>query len=170
MGGLAEDALLFHRIMGQHTDVDVLVTRQQLDQQLQQLANLGLIRPAAGFAEAPDYPLILTLGAGTLHVEIWVCAPEPGGEYSLEVNGQTPSSRYRIFLPADTFQYPTTTIEGIAIQTISPLALYHLRAISALTRHVGEKRAKDLAMQEQLRQAFLANEDEKKLTLRLMNV
>jgi hypothetical protein len=58
-------------------------------------------------------------------------------------------------------------IEDIVIQTISPLALYHLRAISAMTRHRGEKRAKDLAMQEQLRQTFLADQDERKLTPKL---
>jgi hypothetical protein len=170
MGGLAEDALLFHRIVGQHADLDVLVTCHQVDRQLQQLAVLGLTRPATNFEEAPRHPLILTPNASPPRVEIWVSTPEPNGEYSFEVKGHPPSNRYRIFLPADTFQYPATTIESITIQTISPLALYHLRAISALTRHVGEKRAKDLALQEQLRQTFLAHEDGRKLTPRLMKL
>ena len=165
MGGFAEDALLFHRITGQHADLDVLVIRHQLDQHLQQLALLGLAEPATPLAEAPGQPLLLRANLDTPQIEIWVSTPEPNGGYSFDVDGQSPSSRYRIFLPEDTFQYPATTIEGIAIQTVSPLALYQLRAISAMTRHVGEKRSQDLAMQEQLRQAFLADQDERKLTL-----
>jgi hypothetical protein len=101
-------------------------------------------------------------------IELWVSTPEPTGGYSLEVGGHPLSNRYRIYLPEDTFHYPATLIEGSAIQTISPLALYHLRVISAMTRPVGEQRRKDLAMQEQLRQTFLAEQDEQKLTPRLM--
>ena len=164
MGGFAEDALLFHRITGQHADLDVLVIRHQLDRHWQQLAALGLADSATPLLEEPGQPLRLRASMDTPQIEIWVNTPEPGGGYSFDVNDRSLSSRYRIFLPEDTFQYPATTIEGIAIQTVSPLALYQLRAISAMTRHVGEKRAQDLAMQEQLRQAFLADRDEWKLT------
>ncbi|HEX6387571.1 MAG TPA: hypothetical protein VF177_23125 [Anaerolineae bacterium] len=107
---------------------------------------------------------------GRPQIEIWVSTGEPDGGYSFDVEGQSPSSRYRIFLPEDTFQYPATTIEGIALQTVSPLTLYQLRAISAMTRHTGEKRAQDLAMQEQLRQTFLADQDERKLTPRVVKL
>jgi len=150
MGGFAEDALLFHRITGQHADLDVLVIRPQLNQQLQQLTALGLAKLSTSLEEAPSHHLILGARVDSPHIEIWVSTPEPSGGYSFEVDGQPPSSRYRIFLPEDTFHYPATMIEGIAIQTVSPLALYQLRVISAMTRHVGEKRAQDLAMQEQL--------------------
>ncbi len=170
MGGFAEDALLFHRITGQHADLDVLVVHNQLNQHLQQLTALSLAESSTLLEEAPKHPLILGTHVDSPHIEIWVSTPEPSGGYSFDVDGQPPPSRYRLFLPEDTFHYPATMIEGIAIQTISPLALYHLRAISAMTRHVGEKRAKDLAMQEQLRQTFLADRDERKLTPRLMKL
>ncbi len=170
MGGFAEDALLFHRITEQHADLDVLVMHQQLHWQLQQLTALGLTESAPSLEETPKHPLILGARADSPHIEIWVSIPESSGGYSFEVDGHPPSSRYRIYLPEDTFHYPATMIEGIAIQTISPLALYHLRTISALTRHVGEKRAKDLTMQGQLRHTFLADQDERKLTPRLIKL
>ena len=103
-------------------------------------------------------------------IELWVCTPEPSGGYSFDVEGQPEPTRWRIFLPEDTFRYPATTIEGMAIQTISPLALYHLRAISAMTRSRGEKRTKDLAMQARLLQAFLADKDEQTLTPRFVKL
>jgi len=170
MGGFAEDALLFHRLTGQHADLDVLVMPQQLTQHLQQLTALGLTESAPSLVEAPGRPLILRASVDHPHIELWVSTLQPSGGYSFEVEGQPPPSRFRIFLPEDIFHYPATMIEGIAIQTVSPLALYQLRAISAMTRHVGEKRAKDLAMQEQLRQTFLTDQDERQLTPRLMKL
>ncbi len=167
MGGFAEDALLFHRITGQHADLDVLATRPQLHRQLPQLIVLGLAEPTTSLDEVSKHPLILSARENSPHIEIWVSTPEPSRGYSFEVDGQSPSNRFRIYLPEDTFHYPATMIEDIAIQTVSPLALYHLRAISAMTRHVGEKRAQDLAMQEQLRQTFLEDQDEQKLTPKL---
>lgn len=164
MGGFAEEALLDHRIVGHHADLDVLVLHHQLSQHLQQLKDLGLTGSRSDLGKVPGHPIVLGAGGDDPHIEIWVSAPEPNGDYSLDLDGQAPPDRFRAFLPEDTFQYPATTIEGVAIQTISPLALYHLRAISAMTRSVGEKRAKDLARQEQLRQAFLADQDEQKLT------
>ncbi|HJY81038.1 MAG TPA: hypothetical protein VKK81_08150 [Candidatus Binatia bacterium] len=170
MGGFAEDALLFHRIAGQHADLDVLVMHHQLHRQLQQLTALGLAESAPSFGDTPKYPLLLGARADSPHIEIWVSTLEPSGGYSFEVEGHPPSNRYLIYLPEDTFDYSATMIEGITIQTISPLALYHLRAISAMTRHVGEKRARDLAMQEQLRHTLLADQDEQQLTPRLMKL
>jgi hypothetical protein len=170
MGGFAEDALLFHRITGQHGDLDVLVIRPQLNQHLQQLAALGLAEAATSLAKRSGQPLILEANVDIPHIELWVSIPEPSGGYSLDVEGQPPRSRFRIFLPEDAFHYPATTIEGITIQTVSPLTLYQLRAVSAMTRHTGEKREKDLVMQEQLRQTFLADQDEQKLAPRLIKL
>jgi hypothetical protein len=170
MGGFAEDALLFHRIVGQHADLDVLVIRHQLPRRLQQLKALGLGAPAAEFKEVAKSPLVFAAGADRPQIELWVSTPEPNGEYSFDVEGQPPKTRFRIFLPVDTFHYPATMINGVAIQTVSPLALYQLRAISAVTRSIGEKQAKDLAMQARLRQAFLAEQDEQKLMPRFVRL
>ncbi len=170
MGGFAEDALLFHRIMGQHADLDVLVIRHQLKPCLQQLEALGLVGLAADLVEVPGVPLVLDAGNDMPKIEVWVSASEPGGGYSFDAEGQPGPTRWRIFLPEDTFRYPATTIEGMAIQTVSPLALYQLRAISAMTRNSGEKRTKDLAMQERLLQAFLAETDEQTLRPRFVKL
>ena len=167
MGGFAEDARLHHRFTRQHADLDVLVLRTQLGRQLQQLTSLGLAGSEVAPGETPGCPLVFGTNVDHLHIELWVCAPEQGGGYSLDLEGQPPYGRFRVFLPKDTFQYPATTLEGVALHTISPLALYQLRAISAMTRSVGEKQANDLAVQEQLRQAFLAGQDEQHLRPRL---
>jgi hypothetical protein len=100
-------------------------------------------------------------------VEVWVSMPEPGGRHSLDLEGGPARKRFRMLLPEDTFQTPATTIAGIPIQTVSPLALYQLRAVSAQTRG-GEKQARDLAMQALLRRAFLTGVDERDLGPRLV--
>jgi hypothetical protein len=171
MGGFAEDALLYHRITRQHNDLDVLIVRSQLNQCLQQLKSLGLAEFEVSLEESPGRPAVLSARADSLHLEIGVSDPAPGGGYHFVVeDGQHPSSRFRISLPEDTFQYPATTIGGVTIQTVSPLALYQLRAISALTRSVGEMRANDLAMQEKLRKTFLAGQDERQLKPKLVKL
>ena len=170
MGGFAEDALLYHRITRQHGDLDVLIVRSQLNQCLQQLKPLGFAEFEGYLEESPGRPLILGARADNLHLEIGVSNPEPSGGYIFEVPGQPPPSRFRVFLPEDTFQYPATTIEGVAIQTISPLALYQMRAASAMTRSFGEMRASDLTMQEQLRKTFFASQDERQLIPKIVKL
>ena len=170
MGGFAEDARLHHRFTRQHADLDVLVPHSQLSRQLQQLKSLGLPGFEVASEETPGRPLIVGTHVDDLHIELWISAPKQGGGYSLDLEGQRPPSRFRVLLPEDTFQFPATTLEGVAIHTISPLALYQLRAMSAMTRSVGEKRANDLAVQEQLRQAFLAGQDEQQLRPRLASL
>jgi hypothetical protein len=77
------------------------------------------------------------------------------------------SGRLRLFLPANTFSYPSTHLAGTSLQTVSPLALCLLRAASAQTLYGGEKRARDLAMVAALRQAFLAGYDDGQLQTRM---
>jgi hypothetical protein len=75
-----------------------------------------------------------------------------------------------VYLPEDTFQYPATTLEGVAIRTISPLALYQMRAAFAVTGSFGELRANDLATQDQLRKTFFASQDEGQLMPNIVKV
>jgi hypothetical protein len=69
------------------------------------------------------------------------------------------STFFRLRLPADTFQFPNTTLEGVFVQTISPLALSLFRATSAQTRGDPQKRSEDLKMLERLAQEFLPGRD-----------
>jgi len=121
MGGFAEDALLFHQIMGPHADLNVLVVRQQFNRRCQQLQTLGLAEPTAPLEEAPRYPVTLTTHPDGPQIEIWVCTPELNGGYSFDVADPSLFDQFRIFLPSDTFQYPATMLERVTIQTILPL-------------------------------------------------
>ncbi len=170
MGGFAEDALLNHRITRQHGDIDVLTPRSQLNQCLEQFKSLGFPAFEVYLEESPGHPFVLGADANDLHIEVGVSNVDPSGNYSFEVNGQAPSSRYRVFLPKDTLDYPATTLEGITIHTISPLALYQMRAAFAVTGSFGEMSPNALATQEQLRKTFFADQDEGKLMPKIVNL
>jgi Amidase len=122
MGGFAEAALLGLR--RPHKDLDLLAQRGKLDQQLEQLKAVGLGEYQVVLADPSGQPLMLSGHWGGLEFEIYVATPEPGGGYQFEVPARGAAGRLRLFSPADTFQYPATTIEGISLQTISPLALW----------------------------------------------
>ncbi len=164
MGGLAEDALLHGRVTREHADLDILITREELSLRWQQLQTAGLAGPDVKPAFMPGRPLVIG-DFGSISLEIWVCDPAPDGGYWLDVPGRERPGLFRVSLPHDTFRHPATTIDGVPIQTVSPWALYQLRAASALTRDPGEKQAHDLAAQERLRRAFLAGKDEIELRL-----
>ena len=119
------------------------------------LAALGLAPWQVVLAGADGQPLLLRGQAGDLELELYVARPEAVG-YSFEVPAQGPAGRLRLFMPADTFDYPAIVRDGLTIQPVSPLALALMRAASAQTRHVAEKRARDLAMLARLRETFLA--------------
>ncbi len=167
MGGFAEEALLDGRITTQHADLDVLATPDQITRHIQSLTDLGLVRPVGVHESTPGRPLVLAIRTIKLDLELWRCTLEPDGIYALELDNQMPHNHFIMWMPVDTFQYPASMVDGIPIQTVSPLALYLLRAASAMTRHTGEKRLKDLAVQDRLHKAFLAGIREEKLSPRL---
>ncbi len=155
MGGFAEAVLLGDDYDRPHKDLDLLARRDELAALSAQLAALGLGPLATVLAGAQGHPLLLRGQAGDLELELYVARPEPAG-CSFEVPAQGPAGRLRLFMPADTFDYPASRRDGLTIQTVSPLALALMRASSAQTRHVGDKRARDLAMLARLRDMFLA--------------
>jgi hypothetical protein len=163
MGGFAEDVLL-QDIQGEHADLDVLVVRLDLHRVLGPLSALGW--RAAGGHDIPGEPQVLLASVGDPPVELWACDPAPGG-YDLDLPGRAASSRYRVTLPEDVFEHPATTIDGITLQTVSPLALYQLRAVSAMTRSAGARLERDLRMKERLRGAFLRDVDEGRMAPKL---
>ena len=64
----------------------------------------------------------------------------------------------RVTLPDDSFSHPLSQIDGVPIRTISPLALYQMRAAFMRTGAFGPPRPKDDAAQAQLRTSLLAND------------
>jgi hypothetical protein len=156
MGGCAEELLLGDDLDRPHKDLDLLAWLGELEQLLEQLAARHLDSLEVVLADAASQPLLVRGRLGGLEIEIYVARPEPDG-FSFEVPAQGPAGRLRLFLPVDTFTYPATVRAGLALRTVSPLALAHMRAASARTRHAGDKQAHDLAMLARLRQTFLAD-------------
>jgi hypothetical protein len=168
MGGFAEDALLGNELDRPHKDLDLLArpgTLAAITAQLEAVQSGGWEVVLAG---ASGQPLMLRGQAGSLELEIYQTVPDADG-FSFEVPAQGPASRLRLFLPEDTFAYPATVLDGLAIQTVSPLALALMRASSAQTRHgaAAGKRARDLAMLARLRETFLSAYDEAQLQPRI---
>jgi len=166
MGGCAEDVLLGDELDRPHKDLDLLTRRNELEQFTAQLEAMQPGTLEIVLADAAGQPLMLNGHIGSLELEIYVALPEPGG-FSVEVPAQGPAGRLRIFQPADTFDYPATLLDGYSIHTVSPLALALMRAASAQTRHVAEKRARDLAMLARLRQTFLSDYSDEQLRPRI---
>ncbi len=72
-----------------------------------------------------------------------------------------------VYLPDELFTYPVNLIEGTPIHTLSPLALYQIRAGLGITRSFGGLRPKDMAVQRRLRTAFFAYQAEAALRPRI---
>ena len=161
MGGLAEDVLLGDELDQPHKDLDLLARPGTLAALTGQLETVQSGEWQVVLAGVSGQPLMLRGQAGSLELEIYQALSEPDG-FSIEVPPQGPAGRLRLFLPEDTFVYPATVLEGLAIQTVSPLSLALMRASSVQTRHAADagKRARDLAMLARLRAAFLAGYDE----------
>jgi hypothetical protein len=169
MGGFAEEVLLGDSLDRPHKDLDLLARRDELTALTTQLEALGLGPFQVVLSGSDEQPLLLRGQAGGLELELYVARPEPDG-YSFEVPAQGPAGRLRLFMPADTFAYPATPRDGLAIHTLSPLALAHMRAASAQTRHLAaasRKHARDLAMLARLRETFLATRTAEQLQPRI---
>ena len=166
MGGFAEELLLGDDLDRPHKDLDLLARRDELPALNAQLSALGLGPLPVVLADSDGQPLLLRGTTGGLELELYVARPEPAG-YSFEVPAQGPAGRLRLFMPVDTFDYPAIERNELTLHTVSPLALALMRASSAQTRHVGEKRARDLARLAQLRDAFLADRSPEQLQPRI---
>ncbi len=157
-GGIAEDALLDHELSRPHSDIDVIVLREELGQRLRQLEALGFDHFEVYYEPIPGMPLVLEGHRGGLNIEPGILDRDGRGHYFTVADEV--GERYNIYLPDDAFAYPATRIEGTPIQTLSPLALYQIRAGLDTTRTFGGLRPKDVAVQRRLRTVFLADRAE----------
>ena len=161
MGGFAEDALLDHKITRDRSDLDLLVEFDLWNMVLTQLHGVGIARFEPLFSGPAGNPLAFGSIDRGFKVEVWLTTRLTDG-YAIVLPGEASikgSSFFRLRLPADTFQFPNTTLEGVFVQTISPLALSLLRATSAQTRGDSQKRAEDLKVLERLARKFLLRRD-----------
>ncbi len=164
-GGIAEDALLDGSITRPHGDVDVLVGRAKLDVQLAQLGSIGFTGFGVFFEPQPGRPLVLGATHAGLSLELGVFDElEPGiPSFVLPVE----QGLVRVSLPADALRHPISTIDGVPIRTVSPLALYQLREAFIQTGVFGPPRDKDRAAQARLRQELLIDVPEHDLSPRM---
>jgi hypothetical protein len=164
-GGIAEDALLHNELSRPHSDIDVMVLRDELGQRLRQCEALGFDHFEVYYEPIPARPLVLGGHRGGLNLELGILDRDGHGHY-FTVTDEA-GDLYNIYLPDGSFAHPVTRIGGRPIQTLSPLALYQIRAGLDITRTFGGLRPKDVVAQRRLRAAFLAGRAEEALGPRI---
>jgi hypothetical protein len=161
-GGYAEDAFLDQATTRPHNDLDPLVSRDDLDQLLKALATIGFVNIAVYYEPLPGRPLVLHSARNGLDLEIGLIDKDKDGYYfvALDFDGQ---KRFRVDMPSDTFAFPKSTIDGVSLQTISPLAQYQIRAGFGQIGSFGEPEPKHALAQKRIRETFFPDKSEQDL-------
>ena len=162
-GGFAEDALLHGVISRPHNDVDVLVFREQLNLYIPQAKNLGFEDFYVYYEPIPGRPLVLNAANEGLHLEISIFERDGDGRAYFVVIGGADGKLYRVYLPDDAFAFPLSTLKGVPVQTLSPLALYQIRDGLARVAPFGDLRPTDIPAQKLLRARYFKGKPGKKL-------
>jgi hypothetical protein len=160
MGGFAEDALLGGQITRERADIDLLVDEANWDrvrELLQSILSGGLKARIPG---PHNQPLAYVGAMPDFKVEVWL-AERTQDNYAIVLPGldrrDEQPAFYRLTLESDTFLFPGTGLEDVAVQTISPRALVRFRGASAQTRGDEEKRRADLDVMARLSRAYLGD-------------
>jgi hypothetical protein len=133
IGGYAEDALLAGTVTRPHVDIDWIVPRRELPLRLAQAREVGFGEFETWGASAPGEPFYLYAENGDLKLDVGVADEQDGRVYlriykfAFEIDGREAPAGYQLLLPRDTFEHPPVEIDGVAVHTASPLALYQLR-------------------------------------------
>jgi hypothetical protein len=154
-GGYAEDALLAGRTTRPHGDVDVLVGRTDLAAHLRRFDDWGFSSFEIVFEVVPGSPLVYRATKDGVEVELGIFDEVLSGRPSFVL--PLDDRVTRVTLPRDSLTHPLGSIDGVAIRTISPLALYQMRAALTLTGAFGPPRPKDETAHGQLRADLLAS-------------
>jgi hypothetical protein len=152
-GGFAEDALLHGTSVREHDDVDVLVGRDELEAQLRNAQAIAFSSAEVRFEPIDGMPVVIGTTNGHLDLEISVYDQAPGGTiffHMVDADGRL----LRVELSDGVFDYPISTLDGVAVRTVSPLALYQIRAGITMAGGFGPPRPKDITSQEALRTRF----------------
>ncbi len=173
MGGYAEDAMLAGAVTRPHEDLDRISPRAS--------SRSGSLRPSAlGFSDfetwgeaAPGEPFDLFTQNGDLRLDLGIADEVDGAnvvrihKLFFEVGGLEAPAGYKVYLPADLFDFPPVEIEGVAIRTASPLALYQLRVGIALQGSFGPLSERQLASMSSIREKFFPDRSEADLEPRI---
>jgi hypothetical protein len=152
-GGVAEDALLHGDWVRQHEDIDVLVERTDFPRQLENARELGFESWETRFQPLADTPVVVGSIERGLNLEISICDRSPEGRvFFYMVDGH--DEVVRVELTDDIFGYQPSMIDGVEVRTVSPLALFQIRAGIALAGGFGPLRPKDVPVQQALHDRF----------------
>ena len=151
-GGFAEDALLHGTSVRAHDDVDVLVGRDELEAQLRNARAIGFSSQEVRFEPTEGMPMVIGTTDGSLDLEISVYDRTPEGTVFFHIPDQD-GRIFRVEL-SGVFDHPVSSLDGIALRTVSPLALYQIRAGITMAGGFGQPRLKDITSQEALRSRF----------------
>jgi hypothetical protein len=166
IGSIAEEALLEGSVTLEHSDIDLLVSRNDLSRHIAGIEAIGYPSPRVHFEVVPGQPLVLKAARDGMPLEIGVYDEKEPGVASFVL--PTGDRLTRFILPDDTLNHPLTEIDGTSIRTVSPLALYHLREAFILTGVFGHPRGQDVAVQARLRDRLLSDATEDELRLRIV--
>jgi hypothetical protein len=165
-GGIAESVLLEGMPSASHGDVDVLIRRDQLELQAKHLGELGFHDFAVYYEPRPGKPLVLGSSRGGLALELNLLDQDATGSPYFAV--RTDNGVVAISLPRDLFDWAPTTIGGVTIRTLSPLALIQIRAGLTTTGVFGPPRpGRDKSRQTQLIETFFPSASEESLQPRI---
>jgi hypothetical protein len=161
-GGFAEDALLHGSVSRAHSDVDVLVVREKLADRLEQFRRLGFVDFETYYETVPGRPLVLNGERGGLHLELGIFEVDARGRPFFEVR-DSDGVLCRITLAAGALEHPPSRLEGLRVRTLSPLALYQIRAGLHAVAAFGALRPHDVRAQALLKERFFAGRRERDL-------
>ncbi len=148
----AEDAVLGGKVSRPHQDVDVLIWLDELAMRIEQVRAFGFHSFEVRFEVAPGHPLAVGSESNGLDLEFCIGERDSLGRgffYRPSMAGLQ-----RCWLPPDALSYPTQTLEGVLVRTVSPLTLYQVR--TALAEVFGGLRPKDRSIQAVLHERFFA--------------
>ena len=168
-GGFAEDALLNGTTVRPHDDVDVLVGREELDAQLRNAHRIGFGSPEVRFEPIDGMPMVIGTTDGSRDLEISVYDRSPDGTVYFHIPDQE-GTLFRVDLSEGVFDHPRSDLDGIALRTVSPLALYQIRAGITMVGGFGPPRPKDITSQEALRTRFFPDASPESLQPRKTDV
>jgi hypothetical protein len=148
-GGFAEDALLHGSVVRPHEDVDVLVSRDALERQLENARAIGFAFEEVRFQPSEGKPVVIGTGDGNINLEISVHdLTDEGGVCFFMVDER--DRLVRIELSDGVFDHPTSQLDGVAVRTVSPLAQMQIREGIRMAGGFGPPRPKDIPVQQEL--------------------
>ena len=168
-GGFAEDALFHGTSVRSHDDVDVLVGRSELEAQLGNARAIGFSSHEVRFEPIEGMPMVIGTTDGNLDLEISVYERTTEGIVFFHIPDQD-GRLFRVDLSGGVFDYPVSDLDGIALRTVSPLALYQIRAGITMAGGFGPPRPKDVTSQEALRVRFFRDASPESLQRKMTEV